>query len=128
MSLIFSGLPGFGMINSREDWKGPISSSRVLARKGPMYLPLSSSFWMTFLNSCVYSIIDSLFGGVCVTAICGKSKLKPNRRPSGILVKRSSSPAHWSSHSHASTLYRVNGASFLRSRAFLGSMGGCSTP
>lgn len=40
----FPGFPGFGIMDSGEDWKGPISCSKVSASKGPMYLPLSISF------------------------------------------------------------------------------------
>jgi hypothetical protein len=42
----FPGFPGFSMMERGEDWKSPSKFSRVLASKGPMYLPLSISFQM----------------------------------------------------------------------------------
>lgn len=77
-------------------------------------------------NSIEYSEIESLFGGACTVLIEGKSILKPKRSPSGILAKRSSKPALRSSRFQASTLYGVNGLSFLSSRASLSAVGGCS--
>ena len=42
--LNFPGFPGLGIMERGEDWKGPISSSRFSAVKGPMNLPFLSSF------------------------------------------------------------------------------------
>jgi hypothetical protein len=106
---------------------GQINSFRAFARKGPMNHPFLSSFWMILSNSAGYSLIETLFGGVCTVVMSGKSNLKPKRRPSGILAKRSRMPAHRSSYSQAPALYGVSGHSLLCTRALLSSMLGCST-
>jgi hypothetical protein len=43
ISLQFPGLPGLGMMDIGEDWKGPIRCSSASAEKGPTYRPLSNS-------------------------------------------------------------------------------------
>jgi hypothetical protein len=43
-NLNLPGLPGFGMIESGDDWNGPIRLKRVGVSKGPMYRNFRSSF------------------------------------------------------------------------------------
>jgi hypothetical protein len=79
------------------------------------------------LNSTGCSAIETLLGGTCTAVMDGKSILKPERKPSGILANRSRMPAWRSSYSQASALYGVSGSSLLCTRALLGPMMSCST-
>ena len=86
-SLNLLGRPGLGIKESGEDWKGPKVSYMSGRGKGLMYLPLVISFCMVFLNLELYMLIDGAFIGVCTCVILGKSILKPNLSPSGMVLK-----------------------------------------
>ena len=122
-SLNLPGHPGLGIKESGEDWKGPRVSYMSGRGKGPMYLPLVISFCMVSLNSELYVSIDGAFIGVCTCEILGKSILKPNLSPSGMVLKRSMMPALRNSEVHASGLYGVIALALLCSRAALSSVG-----
>jgi len=122
-SLNLLGHPGLGIKESGEDWKGPRVSYMSGRGKGPMYLPLVISFCMVSLNSELYVLIDGAFIGVCTCVILGKSILKPNLSPSGMVLKQSMMPALHNSEVHVSGLYGASALALLCSRAALSSMG-----
>jgi len=68
----FPGLPGLGMMEKGEDWKGPMSAWSVWQENGPRYLPLEISASTILWNSPANSVIDLLFGGVWVSVMEGK--------------------------------------------------------
>jgi hypothetical protein len=103
-SLNLPGRPGLGIMESGDDWKGPITDWIMSMGKGPMYLPLEISFCTISRNSEWYVSKDGEFLGDWVCMILGKSTLKPNWSPVGMLPKRSRRLAWRRAASHASGL------------------------